>query len=272
MMWRALSWRYMNLKIEAQGFGAPLLLIHGWGMHGGMWGNAALQLSEHFRVLTVDLPGHGYSRGQPCRGQKENPVELLDEWVDSISAQFDEPISICGWSLGGQVALRWAMRYPQQINRLLLVASTPCFMRRPQWDCAMAADSLAEFAIALQQNYLTTVQRFLVLQVRGGLHEKEQLAALRRALFNRGEPDFDALQFGLEVLRDLDLRDMLPEISQHALVIAGARDMLTPPAASKYLSEKMPNARLEVIEGAAHAPFLSHHDLFVKLLVDFLHE
>lgn len=273
-MWRVWSWRYMSLHVEALGSGAPLLLIHGWGMHGGMWGKAAWQLAEHFRVLTVDLPGHGYSRGQQTdgNGQKDKPVELLDEWVDSISAQFDWPLSVCGWSLGGQVALRWALRYPQQLSQLILVASTPCFMRRSGWDCAQAADTLAEFASALQQNYTQTVQRFLALQVRGGEHEKEHLAALRRALFKRGEPDLGALQFGLEVLRNLDLRDKLPEINQPALVIAGVRDMLTPPAASKYMADKMPHARLAMIEGAAHAPFLSHSDIFVKQLVDFLHE
>ena len=51
----------MNLHVDSYGSGAPLLLIHGWGMHGGMWGGVAEQLAEHFRVLVVDLPGHGYS-------------------------------------------------------------------------------------------------------------------------------------------------------------------------------------------------------------------
>ena len=51
----------MSLHVDSHGSGAPLLFIHGWGMHGGMWGGVAEQLAEHFRVLAVDLPGHGFS-------------------------------------------------------------------------------------------------------------------------------------------------------------------------------------------------------------------
>lgn len=48
----------------ADASGAPLLLIHGWGMHGGMWGGVAEKLAKHFNVLAVDLPGHGFSAGR----------------------------------------------------------------------------------------------------------------------------------------------------------------------------------------------------------------
>lgn len=270
----------MSLHIEIQGNGAPLLLIHGWGMHGGMWGGVAERLAEHFRVLAVDLPGHGFSAGS---GEWEvgdsHPFPhlpltthhlLLDFLVDQLSAQFDEPLAVCGWSLGGQIALRWALRHPQQISRLALVASTPCFVRRPGWDCAMAEETLAEFAAALQQDYALTLRRFLALQVRGSERERELLAALRGALMSRGEPDLGALQAGLEILRDCDLRGVLPGIHQPALVVGGERDTLTPPQAAHYLAAQLPDARLAVIEGAAHAPFLSHPDEFVMQLRMFM--
>ena len=263
-----------TLHIETQGSGAPLLLIHGWGMHGGMWGEVAERLAEHFRVLAVDLPGHGYSRGQKTedREQKKKPVEFLDEIVDQLSAQFDEPLTVCGWSLGGQVALRWALRHPQQISRLVLVASTPCFVRRPGWECAMAEETLAEFAAALQQDHALTLRRFLALQVRGSERERELLAALRSALSIRGEPDLGALQAGLEILRDCDLRSALPGIRQPALVIGGERDTLTPPLAAHYLAAQLPDARLAIIKGAAHAPFLSHPDEFIEHVVSFMRD
>lgn len=270
----------MSLHIEIQGSGAPLLLIHGWGMHGGMWGGIAEQLAEHFRVLAVDLPGHGFSAGS---GEWEVgdshlfphlPLTthhlLLDFLVDQLSAQFDEPLSVCGWSLGGQIALRWALRHPQQISRLALVASTPCFVRRPGWECGMAQETLAEFAAALQQDYALTLRRFLALQVRGSERERELLAALRGALMSRGEPDLGVLQAGLEILRDCDLRGELPGIRQPALVVCGERDTLTPPQAAHYLAAQLPDARLVAIEGAAHAPFLSHPDEFVIQLKKFM--
>jgi len=266
----------MSLHVDRYGSGAPLLLIHGWGMHGGMWGGVAQRLAQHFRVLAVDLPGHGFSVGRDSSRRSGdvgmNHDLLMDSLVDQLSAQFGEPLAVCGWSLGGQIALRWVQREPEKIKRLVLVASTPCFVRRPGWECAMAQETLAEFAAALQQDYALTLRRFLALQVRGSDNERELLAALRSALSSRGEPDLGALQAGLEILRACDLRSSLPGIRQPALVVCGERDTLTPPQASHYLAAQLPDARLAEIKGAAHAPFLSHPDEFMKHLMSFLHE
>jgi pimeloyl-[acyl-carrier protein] methyl ester esterase len=288
------------------GSGAPLLLIHGWGMHGGMWSGVAEQLVQNFSVMAVDLPGHGYSvnnekgkgqgaypqgvgRAVPVAGATTDalrkkgqdlafPLTLepspfaLDAIVDELSAQFTEPLTVCGWSLGGQIALHWAMRYPQQVSRLVTVASTPSFVRRAGWNHALSVEILQEFADNLQHHYALTLKRFLALQVRGGEQEREWLTILRDTLFSRGEPDLAALQSGLEILRNCDLCSALPGINQPMLVLAGERDTLIPLQASQYLASNTPNGRLAVIGGAAHAPFLSHPDEFVRHVVNFLNE
>jgi pimeloyl-[acyl-carrier protein] methyl ester esterase len=235
--------------------GIPLLLIHGWAMHGGVWNGVAEQLSQHFPVLAVDLPGHGFSNVEKGEGGKgkgktsalPSPFSL-DAIVDELSCQFNEPLTLCGWSLGGQLALRWAQRKAEQVRRLVLVASTPCFARRQDWLCAMP------------------------VQLRGSERERELLATLRNTLFSHGEPDLSALQTGLEILRDCDLRAELPDIKQAALVIAGERDTLTPPLASQYLASHLADARLVTVKGAAHAPFLSHQAEFSEQLINFLSE
>jgi pimeloyl-[acyl-carrier protein] methyl ester esterase len=196
----------------------------------------------------------------------------LDVIVDELSEQFSEPLALCGWSLGGQIALHWAMREPQQVARLVLVSSTPCFAAREDWPFGMPQDTLLQFAADLENNHAATLRRFLRLQVRGSEGERELLATLRASLFSHGEPDPDALRGGLEILRDLDLRAVLPEVKQHALVIAGERDRLSPPQASHYLAQTMPNARVVEIRGAAHAPFLSHREEFLKQVLDFMDE
>ncbi|HUW26182.1 MAG TPA: pimeloyl-ACP methyl ester esterase BioH [Gallionella sp.] len=270
----------MSLHVDSYGSGAPLLLIHGWGMHGGMWGAVTQQLAEHFRVLAVDLPGYGLSAGSGewRVGSGGTALHLplttyhllLDNIVDQLSVQFDGPLAVCGWSLGGQIALRWVAREPEKIKRLVLVASTPCFTMRDDWLFGMTRATLQQFAAELQQNHTATLHRFLALQVRGSKDERKLLASLRELLFSRGEPHPDALRSGLEILRDADLRSALPEIRQPALVIAGERDRLTPPQASHYLAQTLPDARLVEIKGAAHAPFLSHPNEFVKALMDFI--
>lgn len=266
----------MSLHVETFGSGAPLLLIHGWGMHGGMWGGAVEALAERCCVHVVDLPGHGLSRkpedvSKPFPNLQLTTHDLrLHSIIQQLSAQFAEPLTVCGWSLGGQIAMRWAQREPEKIQRLILVSSTPCFVRQTGWSCAMEAETLAGFAAALAGNHALTLRRFLALQVRGSERERELLARLRAALFSRGEPDLVALQTGLDILRDCDLRAALPDIAQPTLVIAGERDTLTPLPASEYMASVMPAARLTTVKGAAHAPFLSHPDEFVTQLKKFM--
>ncbi len=254
----------MTLHVERIGSGEPLLLIHGWGMHGGVWDSVAEQLAESFNVHIVDLPGYGFS--------VEQEATTLDTIVDELSSGFSEPLTVCGWSLGGQVAMRWARREPGKVKRLILVTSTPCFTERADWSFGMEAEVLEKFAAELEQNHAATLRRFIALQLRGSENERELLALMRERLFSRGEPDINALRGGLEILRDADMRGELQNIGQPTLTIAGERDKLTPPEASHYLAQTLPNARGVEIKGAAHAPFLSHPDLFVEQIKRFLHE
>jgi pimeloyl-[acyl-carrier protein] methyl ester esterase len=254
----------MSLHVEVTGRGAPLVMLHGWGMHGGIWQEAAAALAVSSEVHVVDLPGHGAS---PLTG-----AFTLDSVVDELSACFAGPVNLLGWSLGGIIAQHWALRAPQQVARLVLVASTPCFAARADWDCGMPQATLAQFAAELENNHAATLRRFLALQLRGSENERELLAMLRERLFSRGEPDMVALRGGLDILRDADLRAALPQIHQPVLTIAGERDKLTPPQASHYLAQQMPQAQVVEIKGAAHAPFLSHPDIFVAQVKSFLHE
>ena len=252
----------MRLHVDSLGSGSPLVLLHGWGMHGGIWSRVAAQLAQHHQVHCVDLPGYGAS---DCLAQYN-----LDAVVQALVGCFREPVNVCGWSLGGQVALRWAHLFPAQVKKLVLVASTPCFVQRDGWSSAMAADTLEEFAAGLLHNPAQTLRRFVTLQIRGSDHERELLAELRAILFSRGEPHARALSAGLEILRDTDLRNHLAQIAQRALIIAGEQDRLTPLAASVYLASQMPNGQLVTIKGAAHIPFLSHSDIFVAQVMSFL--
>lgn len=252
----------MSWHVETQGSGSPLLLLHGWGMHSGMWAQVVGELSKSHRVHSVDLPG--YAGSNTC-----TPYDL-DTLVQQLSVQFNEAMTLVGWSLGGQLALRWAQLHPAQVSKLVLVATTPCFVQKENWNRAMAAEILQEFAGSLLQNHAQTLRRFLALQVRGSENEKQLLSDFRAQLFAKGEPAMEALKGGLEILRNTDLRVSLPHVLQPVLLLAGERDTLTPLAAMQYMLEKMPHAHLHVIKGAAHAPFLSHKDEFVAEIIKFL--
>ncbi len=262
----------MSLHIESSGSGAPLVLLHGWGMHGGIWGEVAQRLAEKFCVHSVDLPGYGFSQAVKGKEGSAKGGATLDLIVDELASSFPEPVFVCGWSLGGQLALRWAAREPEKLQRLVLVSSTPCFVARADWLCGMDGAVFEKFASELEQNHAATLRRFIALQLRGSENERELMLLLRERLFSRGEPDMQALRDGLGILRNDDQRSELKFIQQPTLVIAGERDKLTPPQASHYMAQSMPDARLIEVKGAAHAPFLSHPNIFVEHIKSFLHE
>ena len=251
--------------VESSGHGPPLVLLHGWAMHSGIWGGIVAHLARHHRVHAVDLPGHGHSAPiSPC---------TLDAMVEAVAAALaDEarPLAVLGWSLGGLVAMRWAESRPAQVHRLALVCTTPRFVAGGDWPDAMAEEAIARFGDELHVAWKLTLQRFLALQVHNSEHGRSTLAAMREQLWTRGEPSRAALAATLDVLITTDLRHAAPRIAQPTLVLAGSRDTLTPPAAGRWLAAAIPGARFHEIGGSAHAPFLSHHGEFLALLEEFL--
>jgi pimeloyl-[acyl-carrier protein] methyl ester esterase len=254
-----------SLAVESVGAGPPLVLLHGWAMHSGIWGAVIPRLARRFRVHAVDLPGHGKS-----------PLAApftLDGTVSAVaSALADESatLTVVGWSLGGLVAVRWAQGQPERISRLALVATSPRFVAGIGWPHGMAEETLARFGDELGVAWKHTIKRFLTLQMQGSEHGRAMLAQLRHELFARGEPSHAALRGALETLVATDLRAGVGSVRQPSLVVSGGRDTLAVPAAGRWLAEHLPVARFALIPGAAHVPFLSHRDAFDAAMDPFL--
>jgi pimeloyl-[acyl-carrier protein] methyl ester esterase len=251
------------LHVETTGQGPDLVLLHGWGMHGGVWGGVCDALAQHFRVHAVDLPGYGSS--SLC-----TPYNL-EELTKQVAAIAPEHTYVCAWSLGSLIAQQWAVTRPQQIARLALVSATPCFINQPDWDKGIESKLLTEFSQSLTDDYRGTLLRFLSLQARCGEDARAVIKNLRDTLFTRGEPTQETLKAGLDILLHSDLRNDAAKIVMPTLLLSGEHDTLTPASASRWLAEILPNAQLHEIAGCAHAPFLSHPQLFVQTLTDFFH-
>ena len=254
-----------RLFVESTGHGSPLVLLHGWAMHSGIWGPLVTQLARSHRVHAVDLPGHGHSAPlTPCT------LDAMVAAIDSTLALDSGPFTVLGWSLGGLVAMQWAISRPARVSRLALVCTTPRFVAGADWPHAMPAAAITRFGDELHVAWKLTVQRFLALQVHNSEHGRATLAALREQLWSRGEPSRSALSAALEVLVSADMRDAAARVEVPTLVVAGSRDTLTPPAAGRWLADAIPGAQFQEIAGAAHLPFLSHQHEFSVLLEHFL--
>jgi pimeloyl-[acyl-carrier protein] methyl ester esterase len=251
----------MRLHAETCGAGPEITLLHGWAMHGGVWRDIAGRLASRYRVTRIDLPGHG--RSPDARG----PMSL-DDLAECVAEALPGRGVVAGWSLGGLVALTLALRAPESVARLALIGGTPQFVSGPDWPHGLDGAVFDDFAARLRSDPQSTIQRFLALQVRGSTDERRTLALLKSALAQAPAPRSQALDDGLGILRETSLRKALASIDVPVILIHGTRDTLAPYPAAVETANRLPRARLHPIDGAGHAPFMSHAAAFVNCLED----
>lgn len=239
---------------------AETVFLHGWGLHGGIWDEARAALPGQ----APDLPGYGDAP----------PVTpySAEALADVLADRLDDGVNLVGWSMGGMVALALAARHPHKVARLVLVGTSPAFVNRQDWTFGLTPEVLAGFAAGLEQDYRATLLRFLALQARGGDAARAVVARLRQVVFARGDPAPHVLAAGLDLLRNVDLRQAAGQVGCPTLVLHGAHDTLCPVAAGRWLAAHIPQARLARHEGASHAPFISHPDWFAASVAEFLHD
>lgn len=256
----------MSLFVEVEGQGPDLVLLHGWGLHGGIFDAIAPQLAETFTLHRVDLPGHGRS---PNLAGDYSLQTVAAAVLDAVPQQ----AHWLGWSLGGRVAMQAALLAPLRIRRLVAVAASPRFLAAEQqgWP-GVAPEVLEGFAAGLENDYRTTLQQFLAIQAMGSERAKQEIRILREGLFAHGEPVLAALRGALGILQHADLREELKQITCPTLFMAGERDRLMPVRAAELAAAEMEDARVEVIAAAGHAPFISHPELFLQTIRQFLDE
>ena len=229
----------------------PLVLLHGWGMHGGVFAGLATALRHQgWEVHAPDLPGHGH--------RHRDRFHDLDSLCRAVASELPSRCVLGGWSLGGLVAMHLAATPGRSIEGLLLLHATPCFQAADDWPHGMDQVTLAAFGKDLARAPEATFERFLALQARGDASPRDTLRWLRTLQAERGMPGAEALAAGHEVLADTDLRPALHQIRQPCLVVGGEGDALTPPGASRWLAAQLPSARLELLGGVGHTGALRH--------------
>jgi len=255
-----------NIHTLTSGTGSEKIsLLHGWGFNGAIWEETTRTLANRASVNCIDLPGHGQS-----------PMPLGDYTIevlaDTIAEKLPDQGNVIGWSLGGMIAMQLALRHPEKVKRLVLVGSVARFVRDDDWRYAISSEILQDFSTSLKNDLQETLQRFIALQIMGSDESRMILRKLRELMNSNLAPQPAALQGGLKILQDVDLRDQLPQLKQPILMIFGKRDTLSRPQTAKQMLPLLPNAKLEIIDGAGHAPFLSHNQHFTNLIEQFIHE
>lgn len=244
---------------------APIVLLHGWGLHSQVWDSILPTLLQQRAVMVIDLPGMGRS---PLPGG-DYTLEYLVEHVVKIAP----PRAIwMGWSLGGMVAASVAQQYPERIAALVTVATNPKFVASEDWPHAIALPVIEHFRALFAEDWQGTLVRFLALQCKDSVTMKDDIRHLKEIVFHQGLPATKALRCGLEILQQVDLRYLYRELTVPTLHVLGERDNLVPVAVQEGVKTLQPSARLAVIKDVAHLPFLSAPEVFMNAVTDFLHD
>lgn len=248
------------------GAGNPLYLLHGWALNSRVWDPILDRLQQHWRVITVDLPGHGKS--PPLAA----PDYTIDAITDEIATVMEQGARVVGWSLGGMVALNLACRYPHLVKQLVLVASSPQFACSDDWPCAVDNSVINSFASDLHKDYRATILRFLAIQTLGSEQAKPVIRELREKVFINGEPHIDTLSKGLQLLISTNLRTVAAKVQCPTLIVLGEKDTMAPASSGEHTQQLIAGSNVKIIPGAGHAPFISHSEEFIKSVMEFLKE
>lgn len=246
--------------ISTKGQGPVLNVVHGWGMNAHLFDDWSDELALYFQVNLIDLPGHGL-----------NHEEILCLDLDALAEEASHVPkgTWLGWSMGGMLALNLALKQPQQVDALIMLCATPCFIAGEQWPHGTDAHVLEQFANNLKLDVKQTIQTFLALEVMGVDDERSQLNVLKQKVFERPLPSEQALSAGLQLLKQVDLSHELKKLKPPSLWISGRRDRLVLPAAMQQAAQ-LCNGQYHMLRGSGHAPFIRQAAELTQIIKNFI--
>jgi 3-oxoadipate enol-lactonase len=256
-----------QLQMAIQGQGTPVVLSHALGLDMRMWDAFANRLSSgelgaRFHVIRYDHRGHGKSEIAPGPYTMD---DLVDDAARAIHESGRWPVVWIGLSMGAMVGQGLAIRYPELISHLVLANTTA---RYPPTGVAAWAQRIATVEVGGMPAVVeTVVERYLHAGFRAADPEATRL--LREVLLGNAPSGYAA---SCSAVAHVDWLDRLHEVRSPTLVIAGALDAGAPPAMGQAIADRIPGARMHVIDQASHLSVLETPETFERAVAEFLIE
>jgi non-heme chloroperoxidase len=245
------------------GEGIPVLLLHGWMMSRRVW-YFQESLSDHFRVIKIELSGHGDSRESEFSYDS-----CLKDIAELLAYLKIDRVVVTGWSMGAQIAIRFNSVTSLRVAGMILVGGTPCFCKQSDFAFGVPKSEVRSMAQRLKRDYESTAGEFFKGMFTEGEISKPDLVRIANNAIGR-LPDYSVAVSALNELVESDLRSLLPGISVPVLLVHGADDKICLPGASGLMSSMIPRASLKMFAGTGHAPFLSRPERFNSLITGFI--
>jgi 3-oxoadipate enol-lactonase len=218
--------------------GIPLVFSNSLGTDLTLWDQQADALRQTLTVCRYDTRGHGQS---DAPGGAYALEQLGRDLLSVAEAVSQDPVDLCGISIGGMTVLWAAIHAPHRVRRLVVANSAARIGDRAMWDERIRqtrADGLAPLASAAMERWFTPEYR---------ARERETVERIRAAFLRTS---LDGYAGCCAALRDADLRDLVHQVQCPTLVIAGAKDPATPPDGSKWLAQQIKGAEYLELECA----------------------
>lgn len=243
--------------------GLTLLLIHGFPLNSNLWEPQMDDLRDVARVLAPDLRGHGLSD----QGDEPYTMQLMAgdclALLQAVGVQ--EPVVLCGHSMGGYVAFEFYRRYPEWVAAMILVAT------RAAPDSAEGRQGRDRMAQRARQDGVPAIVDDMLPRLLSpdNYENDHELVAYVRDMIESAS--LNGIVGSLQAMKErADSRPLLAEIDVPILIICGEDDQLIPVSEAEEMRDALPNAELALISGAGHLPNLEQPLEFNELLWDFL--
>jgi len=251
----------LDLYYHDQGDGYPVVLVHGLGSDHTVWGGVAPLLEENFRVLAVDLRGHGRSSKPPGPYSMKlfsNDINQLLKSLNINQAHF------MGQSMGGAILQQMALEHKDKITSLTLISSFACV------DSHLNAIFKELLDILSKEAYNTFFDRCLELANTPEFIEKNREFFREARDLMEKTSSIPALKETINACLEVNFLDSLKNIDASTLVIAGREDVFTPPYHAEKIKNRILNSKMEVMDGVGHNLLVEKPQDTYELIYEFL--
>jgi 3-oxoadipate enol-lactonase len=225
-----------------------------------MWDSLAAELAPRFRVVRMDVRGHGKSEVTP---RPYSLDQLADDARDVLDALGIDKAHWVGLSMGGMIGQAFALRHPTRLRRLVLANTTSSYGAEGPKMWEARAKAVTEGGMAAIKDF--AMARYFSDEFRA------REAALVASVGDRFLATPAQGYIGCcDAIRGLDFTSRLGRIEAPTLVIAGEKDLGTPVSMSQAIASAIPRARLAIIPGAAHLSAVENPGAFNELVAAFL--
>jgi pimeloyl-ACP methyl ester carboxylesterase len=274
LRWVRVEGRWMNLVDIGEG--PVVLLVHGLS---GCWQNG-LETIPHFardhRVIAIDLPGFGESEMPAKEISISRYADTIDALLDVL--EIDQPVRLIGHSMGGFIGAELGIRYPQRLERMVLIAaaglSVEYIRTQRQEGLRHRAENIAFFNIGWLASRSTMVVRrrrlraglLLIVAARPDRLPPEITYELVKGSGKEGFND------ALDALCSYPIRERLPEIESPVLIVWGTKDRLVPLKDASVFEELIGDSRKLIYKDTGHLTMLERPARFNRDVEEFLRE